>query len=597
MDINDFTCIKRSLVRSIGSLYGKGVFSMNILLDLRWMETGQAGGMEQMARELIAGIARLEGVGTAWVYCPLAAWNSLEWRSSLRHVDSDRISLIPERCLYELGQSEAGRSKRLGLRGESPRAVMEIDCVHSIGGWVAQELRQYCGVVTIHDLQHLHFPENFDRVELGARNANYEASIESVNKTLCVSEDARGDVLARFQIEEENVETVWNIPPGATLENLDEALVWKTLRAMGIESEYLFFPSHAWPHKNHLTLVEAFAMICEQRPKLKLILSGGKFDDAHPAAKRIRDLGLEARILRIGYRTPLEIRCLYRGALALVYPSLFEGFGLPVAEAILAGTPIACSNLPPLREVGGDAVLTFEPENTEDIAGTLSRLIDDPILRDKLIEKGAKRRSVFDPQKIARRTCEIYREAAGLEPVEFKMSGRKLTLRWELAQHWGCLFEEFLKKGSHLSTIRAWLWTFWYSPSRAIRLMRNQWKRSEPIDFNRFKRHVDGWIGPRFEDWVMAPDGAKGLEFRFEAPPGQFRQGSRISVSVGDRFFFEGSFENDDSLLVSTDLPLEAPEIVKIGAECSRHFVPKEHGLSEDERRLSAKLAWIRWIR
>jgi len=185
---------------------------------------------------------------------------------------------------------------------------------------------------------------------------------------ISVSDFVKRDIVTQYGVKAENVFTIWNIPSGSPTKRFLDSKVTKILRRMGIDFDFLFFPSHGWPHKNHETLVEAFALILKELPDLKLVFTGGKFGPSHSAAGKIQAMGLGGSVLHIGYRTPSEVQRLYQGAQALVYPSLFEGFGMPVAEAIEAGTPVVCSDIEPLAEIGGKAVATFNPRDPHDIA-------------------------------------------------------------------------------------------------------------------------------------------------------------------------------------------------------------------------------------
>ena len=556
-----------------------------------------------MAFELLSSLLAIDLKDRLLVYCPdvtFKEWGYLD-DDRLVLIDSDRFSLIPERALYDLGEY-GDRSRRIGVAPKSelespPAWIVEVDLVHSIGGYIAEELRNYPAVLTLHDLQHVHYPENFDSAEVGARNSNYLASFESASAVICVSESVKTDLLENFDIDSEKVVSIWNIPSGSSLGELDASTSKGVHRKLLGDSDYILFPSHAWPHKNHLRLLEAFSIVSKRRANLKLVFTGGRFDEGHPVASRIRDLELENRVTHLGYRTPFELRCLLRNATALVYPSIFEGFGMPVAEAFLAGTPVVCSDITPLREIGGDAILAFDPYDSSDIAEKILQLLEDQALREDLIEKGRERSQLFDPRKVAQKTHDIYRRVGGLEPVELTFVGEKQNLRWELSQHWGLLFQERWERSEWLSGIQAWIATLWYSPGRAWGLLRNQRRKSRPIDRDEFKRYGDGWIGPRFEDWLMVPKQAKRLEIQFEGPPDSFRKGSNLCVFFEEAKIFEGSFQDRDSIGVSIEIPKDCPDIVKISATCDRYFVPAEEGLSEDGRQLSAKLIGIRWIR
>ena len=122
--------------------------------------------------------------------------------------------------------------------------------------------------------------------------------------------------------------------------------------------------------------------------------------------------------MHLGYCSPLEVRCLLEGAKALVYPSKFEGFGLPVAEAIILGTPVVCSNIDTLKEVGGDAVVTFDPTDRNDIVRAVEKVLMDPRTRDTRSAKAQKRKSLFAAGPIALKTFNLYRELCGQKQVD-----------------------------------------------------------------------------------------------------------------------------------------------------------------------------------
>src|SRR5215213_8016876 len=124
----------------------------------------------------------------------------------------------------------------------------------------------------------------------------------------------------------------------------------------GASAPFLLYPASPWPHKNHARLLEAFTLVRRERPELRLVLTG--------SGHGVLPDGVES----VGYVTQDELASLYRRASALVFPSLYEGFGQPPLEAMACGCPVACSDLPPLREVCGDAAVYFDPEDPEAIA-------------------------------------------------------------------------------------------------------------------------------------------------------------------------------------------------------------------------------------
>lgn len=189
-------------------------------------------------------------------------------------IDSNRFKPVSENG-YSDPLDSSSPSKCLGVvwwggltRGN--RRTANIGLIHSVGGYIAEELREYRGVLTIQDLQHIHFGENFDEGELSAQKANYQVSIEAANAVVCVSESVRIDVLENFEVDVGKVVTLSNIPSGASLARMPDRLVKRVMRRLELEAEYLFSPAHGWPHKNHERLILAFAKVREKFRNLNL---------------------------------------------------------------------------------------------------------------------------------------------------------------------------------------------------------------------------------------------------------------------------------------------------------------------------------------
>jgi glycosyltransferase involved in cell wall biosynthesis len=281
--------------------------------------------------------------------------------------------------------------------------------VHSVAGYSHPDLRGIPGILTIHDLQHLQHPEFFSSEAWEERERLYRESAEAARRIICISEFTRQDVHQRYGIPLDKLSTVWNIPSRQVWRQLEARERQTLLAGMGLTSPFLFFPAHCWPHKNHARLVEAFQLIAAELPRdLKLILTGRSFPADHPAALAIREHGLEQRIVHLGYRSPLEIRALFQGCLGLVFPSLFEGYGMPVAEALIAGKPVACSNVTSLPEIAGDAALMFDPHDSKDMAARLLDLVTQPDLRRELSDRALRRRTLFSARRSALQTLSIY---------------------------------------------------------------------------------------------------------------------------------------------------------------------------------------------
>jgi len=163
------------------------------------------------------------------------------------------------------------------------------------------------------------------------------------------------------------------------------------------------------PRKNLPGLVEAMKIIHARSEKIPLIIAGRRGGEYEKVLGLIRRAGLEEKVRVTGYVPEAELRRLYRLATAFVFPSLAEGFGLPILEAMASGLPVAASRTSAMPEVGGDAAVYFDPSRPEDLASAVIRLLEDQDLRQRLAEKGKARARMFSWTATARRTLDFYR--------------------------------------------------------------------------------------------------------------------------------------------------------------------------------------------
>jgi glycosyltransferase involved in cell wall biosynthesis len=203
---------------------------------------------------------------------------------------------------------------------------------------------------------------------------------------IAISEHVKETIVERLGVPPERVRP---IHLGIDLERLspgDEA-----------REPFLLYPANGWPHKNHRRLLEAFALLRRERPELRLVLTGSGLDKL-PSTE-----GVEVR----GHVPRDELVCLYRSAATLVFPSLYEGFGLPPLEAMACGCPVAASDAGALPEVLGDAARMFDPTDPDAIAACVAAVLDDP---EPLVKRGLERSRSFSWDACARRHDEVYAE-------------------------------------------------------------------------------------------------------------------------------------------------------------------------------------------
>jgi len=387
-----------------------------LLLDLRWMEIGKAGGMEQAANELIATLSHLDRRNGYRLFVPRSTYGEWDFPPGfdVRPHYADPIERRAEGLRSFLANRLAESLSMPAVLNPAMRTLaefrrMDFNFVHSVAGYIHPDLKGFPSILTIYDLQHIHYPEFFTPAEWEERDRLYRDSIQAAHHSMCISEFTRQDVHRQYGIPLDKLSTVWIIPSRQVWRQLQEHERRGLLAGMGLTGPFLFFPAHCWPHKNHAKLVEAFQMIAAELPRyFKLILTGRPFSADHPAAEAIRKHGLEQRIVHLGYRSPLEIRALFQGCLGLVFPSLFEGFGMPVAEALIAGKPVACSNVTSLPEIAGDAALMFDPLDANDMAARMLELATRADMRAELSERALRRRSLFSARRSALQTLSIY---------------------------------------------------------------------------------------------------------------------------------------------------------------------------------------------
>lgn len=254
-------------------------------------------------------------------------------------------------------------------------------------------------VFTIHDLIHLRFPEETNALKRAYYRFVVRPAAVRAYRVLTVSEFSRREILEWARLPEEKVVVVGNG-------------VGPEFSPQGKRHEpgypYVFYVGNTKPHKNFHRLLEAFAR-SELLGEVRLVCTG---TPSQRVLGLIQELGLEQHVVFAGTIPDEELPAYYRGALALVFPSLYEGFGLPALEAMACGTPVVTSSVTSLPEVVGDAAVLVDPYDVESIAWGVRRVVEDSSLRKELRRKGLKRAKQFSWDKTAELTWQVLQEAA-----------------------------------------------------------------------------------------------------------------------------------------------------------------------------------------
>ena len=250
-------------------------------------------------------------------------------------------------------------------------------------------------VVTLHDVQHRDLPEFFGAARRSFRRVAYDRAARGAAAVLVTSEFVRGRAVEHLELDPGRVHVVPHAIDHEVFSPDDE-----------IEREpFLLYPARPWPHKNTRRLFEAFAALRETRPRLRLVLTGGGHDRLEPLPEGVESLGDVSTE---------QLVSLYRQAACLVYPSLYEGFGLPPLEAMACGCPVAASNAGAIPEVCGDAAALFDPTDVESI---VAAVLETDSRREELPTRGLTRAAQFTWDETARRHDDVYRTAASEVPA------------------------------------------------------------------------------------------------------------------------------------------------------------------------------------
>lgn len=279
--------------------------------------------------------------------------------------------------------------------------------------WVpAHVLPLYCpvpAVVTVHDLGYLHYPEAHRRFDRWYLNWTTRRHARRANHIIADSQATRQDLVDCYAADPNRISVVYLGRDEQLSRITDPQIIAKVKARYQITGDYLLYLGTLQPRKNLLRLVEAFNRACTSfHPRqVKLVIAGGKGWLYNDIFARVKALGLANRVIFTGYVAGADKPALLSGALAYVMPSLYEGFGLPVLEAMACGAAVLTSRCSSLPEVAGPAALLVDPHNTNDIAAGLVRLVTDAGLRRTLVEQGYRQIRNFSWQKAAAQVLEI----------------------------------------------------------------------------------------------------------------------------------------------------------------------------------------------
>jgi len=371
---------------------------LHIAIDAHSVGTGLAGN-ETYAANLIEALAEIDQTNHYTLYVTrreaverfTGRWPQVSVRRTLPHTPLVRIPVT--------------------LSAELRRRPVDLLHVQ----YTAPPFAPCPVVATIHDLSFEHLPATFKRRSRMQLRFTVRRTARASAHIIVPSEFTRRDIISTYGIHPEHIAVI-KLAASRKFKSSGREDVERVRRRYGIEGEYILAVGSIQPRKNLARLINAYADLRRERSSDKLpqlVLVGKKAWLYGQTLRTLEDQGVSDSTILTGYVSEDDLPALYTGALCFVYPSYFEGFGLPPLEAMTCGTPVIAGSLTSLPEVVGDAALLFDPFDTTALKRALARLIDDPNLRAELSGKGLSRARSFDWQETARETLKVYQRIIG----------------------------------------------------------------------------------------------------------------------------------------------------------------------------------------
>ena len=371
---------------------------MRIAIDAHSVGT-KLGGNESYAVNLIEALAQIDSVNDYTIFVTTNEardrfsnrWSNFRVRSTLPHTPLIRIPLT--------------------LSAELRKHP--VDVLH-----VQFTAPPFCPcpvVVSIHDLSFEHLPQTFNRRSRTQLRLTVRRSARRAARILSLSEHTRRDIIETYGIQGERINAI-PLAAGEQFKPVtDNRELQRVRHNYGIDGDYILTVGSIQPRKNLARLIKAYASLRGDGPKdklPKLVLVGKPAWLYDETFRTLDETGVKDGVVLTGYVPEMDLPALYSGAICFVYPSFFEGFGLPPLEAMKCGAPVIVGNRTSLPEVVGEAALAVDPFDVDAIAGAIKQVVNNTTLRKELSLKGQERARAFNWLETARKTLQVYKEVA-----------------------------------------------------------------------------------------------------------------------------------------------------------------------------------------
>jgi glycosyltransferase involved in cell wall biosynthesis len=403
-----------------------GVFlgKLKVAIDFRVDATRQGIGMSLLA--LAHGLSRLEVTDQEYVFVvpqSIVAWLEphVSGPCSVVGVAPQKTS-VWKRCKNIVARVPILRALWLESRSERSLLPVSDGVIERLGCQVVHfpsPIAYITSVLSIYqpwDLQHRHYPEFFSRADLRLRNVYYSAFCSQASFVSIQTEWGKQDLIEQLKIAPEKIRIN---PCGTALESyalLSKEVVEQVCVELSLPALYFLYPAVTWPHKNHSVILHALAHLKQAGRRVHVVFTGATTPFRAKLDALSASLGVSDQVRFMGFVSTNQMQAIFQRATGMLFPSRFEGLGLPILEAFRVGLPVICSSATVLPEVSAGGALLFDPDSPQQLADAMVQLMTSSDLRAALIEAGRHVLERYSADVAASEFAALYREAASGGP-------------------------------------------------------------------------------------------------------------------------------------------------------------------------------------
>jgi glycosyltransferase involved in cell wall biosynthesis len=273
-------------------------------------------------------------------------------------------------------------------------------------------------VVTLVDIQEVFYPQFFSPMDLFNRAYHFSSSTRAADRVVTISGFSKDTIAKYHDIDPSKIVVAYLCADPSYLAGADSPMLQVTTVPL---SRFVFFPANRWQHKNHDVLLRALRILCDRGEETHAVFTGFDMPGGYPVLEKATEYSVRNFVHIVGYVNVEQMRYLYRTAEMLIFPSLFEGFGMPPVEAMATGCPAVVSRATCLPEICGDAAEYFDPHSPESLVDAICRIRHDAALREQLVARGKVRAGQFSAERMAEAHIRAFREAVETySPAHFR---------------------------------------------------------------------------------------------------------------------------------------------------------------------------------